>query len=330
MKEDDTVASIREIAKKANVAPGTVSRALNNKGYISKSTREKIEQALRELEYVPNELARNLFRNRSNMIGVILPDIEHPFFMSVIMHLVKILSAHHYHAVLCPTEYDPHKERDFLDMLRRNVVDGVVIAIPLLENEAYRELGRPVVMLDKIIDGVPLVSVDHETAGRLAAEQFARGGRKHVLVTSGTKSADIPSYQRELAFLRRCRELGLEADAYTLEWNSFRADYADRIVRQIFEDFPKADGILTSDLFAAACYRYAVHRGIHVPRQLSLISTDGVYSRQYGTVSFSAVVQPSADIAGQAADMLLRQIDEKPLGADRKVIGTYFEQGETT
>ena len=251
-KEDDAVASIREIAKKANVAPGTVSRALNNKGYISESTRKKIEQALRELEYVPNELARNLFRNRSNMIGVILPDIEHHFFMSVIMHLVKSLSARQYHVVLWPTEYDPHKERDFLDMLRRNVVDGVVIAIPLLENESYRELGRPVVMLDKIIDGVPLVSVDHEKAGCLAAEQFARKGRKHVLVTSGAKSTDIPSYQRELAFLRRCRELDLAAHAYTLEWNSFRADYADRIVKQIFADYPETDGILTSDLFATA------------------------------------------------------------------------------
>lgn len=110
------MASIREIAKKANVAPGTVSRALNNKGYISKSTREKIEKALLELEYVPNELARNLFRNRSNMVGVILPDIEHPFFMSVIMHMVKILSAHQYHVVLWPTGYDPQMELNFLDI----------------------------------------------------------------------------------------------------------------------------------------------------------------------------------------------------------------------
>lgn len=324
------MASIREIAKRANVAPGTVSRALNNKGYISQSTRKKIEKALRELEYVPNELARNLFRNRSNMIGVILPDIEHPFFMSIIMHLVKILSTRQYHVVLWPTEYDPEKERDFLDMLKRNVVDGVVIAIPLLENAVYRDIGRPIVMLDKSIGGVPLVSVDHKTAGRLAAEQFAAAGRKHVLVTSGSKSPDIPSYQRELAFLRRCRELDLRADAYTLEWNSFRADYADRIAKQIFEDFPEADGILSSDLFATACYRYAVHRGIDVPRQLSIISTDGVYSRQYGVIAFSSVVQPSADIAGQAADILLHQIDGKSIADDLKTIGTYFEQGETT
>ena len=82
------MASIREIAQRAQVAPGTVSRALNGKGYISKETREKIEKALTELEYVPNELARNLYRNRSNMIGAILPDIEHPFFIGIIKKLV--------------------------------------------------------------------------------------------------------------------------------------------------------------------------------------------------------------------------------------------------
>lgn len=324
------MASIREIAKKANVAPGTVSRALNNKGYISKSTREKIEKALLELEYVPNELARNLFRNRSNMVGVILPDIEHPFFMSVIMHMVKILSAHQYHVVLWPTGYDPQMELNFLDMLRRNVVDGVVIAIPLLENTVYRETGRPIVMLDKAINGVPLVRVDHEKAGCLAAEQFAACGRKHVIVTSGLKNEDIPSYQRELAFVRRCRELGIRADAYTLEWNSFRSDYAERIAKQIFEEYPKADGILTSDLFATACYRYGVQKGIRVPQELSIISTDGIYSRQYGVVSFSSVVQPSTDIAKQAADILLHQIDGKSVQGDLKVIEPYFEQGETT
>ena len=106
------MASIREIAERAKVAPGTVSRALNNKGYISQETREKIEQALKELDYVPNELARNLYRNRSNLIGVILPDIEHPFFLGIIKKLVIELKKYQYGVVLWTTEYSRARRRN--------------------------------------------------------------------------------------------------------------------------------------------------------------------------------------------------------------------------
>lgn len=324
------MASIREIAKRANVAPGTVSRTLNNKGYVSKSTREKVEKALRELEYVPNELARNLFRNRSNMIGIILPDIEHPFFMSVITNIVKVLNRHDYHAVLWTTDYKPKLEQGFLDMLKRNVVDGVVIAIPLLENSVYQELGRPVVMLDKLIEGIPLVAVDHKKAGRIAAEQFAACGRKHVIVTSGTNNPDIPSLQREHSFVERCQELALHVDAYPFPWTNFNAEYANQIAEQIFHEFPQADGILTSDLFAAACYRHAVKIGKRIPEEFALISTDGIYSNQYGVISFSSVVQPTRAIAERAVSILLHTIGGEPAPKEMEPIDTYFEQGETT
>ncbi len=75
------MASIKDVAKYAGVAPSTVSLVLNNAGYVSQRTREKVESAVRELNYTPNELARNLYRNRTNMIGIIVPDTAHPFFL---------------------------------------------------------------------------------------------------------------------------------------------------------------------------------------------------------------------------------------------------------
>ena len=75
-----SMASIRDVARRAGVGVGTVSRVINGNGYVSADTKKKIEKAIEELEYTPNELARNLFRNRSGIIGVLVPDLDHPFF----------------------------------------------------------------------------------------------------------------------------------------------------------------------------------------------------------------------------------------------------------
>ena len=85
------MASIKDVARRAGVAPSTVSLVLNNTGYVSEKTREKVEKAMKELDYMPNELARNLYRNKTNIIGIIIPHIDHPFFSTFVKYTEKFL-----------------------------------------------------------------------------------------------------------------------------------------------------------------------------------------------------------------------------------------------
>lgn len=127
------MASIRDVAIKAGVGIGTVSRALNGSGYISDETKQKIMQAVEELNYKPNELAQNLFHNKSGFIGIVVTNLSHPFMTSLVKHVENNLYTNGYKCMLCEVGDNPNRIEEFVEMLQRNVMDGIICCadIPL-------------------------------------------------------------------------------------------------------------------------------------------------------------------------------------------------------
>lgn len=323
------MASIREIAERAQVAPGTVSRALNNKGYISQETREKIEQALKELDYVPNELARNLYRNRSNLIGVILPDIEHPFFLGIIKKLVIELKKYQYGVVLWTTEYDSGEEVKYLERLKCNAVDAAVIMVPVLAKSVYQGLGRPLILLDRIVDGITYIPIDQEKSGRLAARKLYQDGCRNVLTVIGEPSAEIPSYQRHVAFVDEMERLGGKVKVIKEEWTSFELEYHVNLAKKILKEEPQADGIYAADILGTAFWKVLKEQGKRVPEDFEIISTDGVYENTNTVINLSAVIQPAEEIAKRIAKNILAQIEGKDARTPN-MVDVYLFGGDTT
>ena len=134
------MASIRDVAKKANVGPTTVSRVLNNSGYVSDETRQKIEAAMRELDYTPNELARNLFHKKTGIIAVLVPTVAHPFFAEFVEYVEAELYNCGYKTMLCNTVKEENAELEYLDMLNRHIVDGVITGVHSLDVEEYLKI----------------------------------------------------------------------------------------------------------------------------------------------------------------------------------------------
>ena len=112
--------TIQDVAKKAGVSVTTVSRTLNNRGYISRATREKIAAAIQELNYSPNQLARSLYNARTQTIGLVVPSICHPFFSQITQLVEHHLYHMNYHVLLCTTEGNPGQESHIFDILRQN------------------------------------------------------------------------------------------------------------------------------------------------------------------------------------------------------------------
>lgn len=329
MEDESDMASIREIAERAKVAPGTVSRALNGKGYISKETREKIEQALAELEYVPNELARNLYRNRSNMIGVILPDIEHPFFIGIIKKLVTEMKKYGCSVVLWTTDYQKDAEQEYLDRLKCNVVDGVVNFVPMLPDAVYQKLGRPMVMFDRVVDGVVHIPIDQEKSGRLAAKKLYEDGCRQVLTVAGEESETIPSLKRHLAFIQEMEGLGGSVVALHAEWKDFQFDSYLKMAEETLIRHPEADGIYAADILGNAFLKVLNRLGKRVPEDFEIISTDGIADNTNAVISLSAVVQPAETIARWITSSLIGQIEgggKKP----KELIDVWLFEGDTT
>lgn len=130
--------TIKDVAELSGVCVTTVSRVLNKRGYISKETYEKVYDAMDKLDYQPNQLARNMFRQRTNFIGLLVPDISHPFFAEITHHIEILLFNRGYKMILCNTQKNDAREQDYLNMLRQNKVDGAIVGTHMLETSDYK------------------------------------------------------------------------------------------------------------------------------------------------------------------------------------------------
>lgn len=180
------MASMKDVAQRAGVGVGTVSRVINDSGYVSADTRKKIERAIEELGYTPNELARNLFRNRTGIIGVLIPDLDHPFFSAFARETELSLYKLGYKTMICNTVGSSNRERDYLNMLDRNMVDGIITGAHTLHKTEYANRKHTIVALDQDFGPeIPIIGSDHLYGGKLAAEIMIKNGCKRIIQITG-------------------------------------------------------------------------------------------------------------------------------------------------
>lgn len=210
---------MRDVAKAAGVSLSTVSLVVNNTGYVSADMRAKVESAMRQLNYIPNELARNLYRNRTNTIGVIMPTIAHPFFSTLTAHLQREFAARDLKTLLCSTADADKGEGEYVDMLQRHMMDGIIMAAHTEHPADYwTSIHRPIVAFDRTLgEGVPVVRSDHEQGGRLIARQLIDSGARHVVLVGGPRSqfaegTTFPTIRYHLTVERLLAEAGIACD----------------------------------------------------------------------------------------------------------------------
>ena len=162
------MASIRDVAKEAGVAICTVSRLINGTANVEPETQKKIEDAMKKLDYVPNELARGMFKGRSNSIAMLVPNIQHPWFSSLASEIEKILYEKKYKFMLFSTSDDKQREKECFKLLKSNIVDGIICGTSACTAKEYQKIDKPMVMLDyKVGSKFPVVVSDHKMGGQL-------------------------------------------------------------------------------------------------------------------------------------------------------------------
>ncbi len=141
--------TLKDIAQKAGVTTTTVSRVINNRGYISKKTRDKVCEVMKEMNYRPNELARALSKQHNTSIGVIVPHISHPFFSKLISHLESAAAQKGYKILLCNSKDQPEKEMEYIEMCISNRVAGIILCSKYLDASKFASLNIPILNLEK-------------------------------------------------------------------------------------------------------------------------------------------------------------------------------------
>lgn len=156
--------NIKDVAKHAGVSVTTVSRTMNNRGYISEETKNKVYEAMEKLNYHPNEIAKSLYTKKSKLIGLILPDISTPFYAEETKYIEEYLYMNGYKLLLCNASNNCVREKEYISMLQRNQVDGIIIGSHTLKLEEYMKLKLPIVALDRYLGkDIPVVSADRKS-----------------------------------------------------------------------------------------------------------------------------------------------------------------------
>lgn len=326
------MATIKDVAAKAGVSVGTVSRVLNKRGYISKETYSKVYQAMEELNYQPNQLARNLFTQRTNTIGLLLPDISHPYFAEMTREVELLLYEHGYKVLLCNTKEKANREQDYINMLRQNKVDGIIIATHMLKNKEYENIDLPIVGFDMVLGkNIPAVHSDHRVGGRLAAEKLIHCGCKCILQLSGYSMIPSPSLIRHQVFAEICSEAGVQCITYELATDEFRRSSYYDIINALLEHHPEIDGIFSTDIIIAYALRCLYNRGIRVPNQVQVIGYDGTELAGLLTPPLTYVKQPIKELSHCLVETLLKKIDGEEVHEEEIIVpGIALVDGGTT
>jgi LacI family transcriptional regulator, sucrose operon repressor len=304
--------TIKDVAAKAGVTVTTVSRYLNKRGYMSDATRARIRQAMTDLDYVPNEIARSLFRRRSSIIGLIIPTANHPFFGQLSTSIEARAYDAGYKLMLCDSRLDSEKERQYIDMLIRHKVDGIIMASHTLHVDQYRRIGMPVVSMDRLIaEDIPFVTSDNAAGGKLATRRLIeRGCRKLAFFCGKLNRALLPN-RRVDSFLEESRAAGLESIIVQTGEDVFDFTQYQTLVDRLFSEHPDVDGVLASDVKAGHVLQACRRLGRSVPDDVKVVGYDDILLASLLVPRLTTIHQPIEEMGSCAVDLLAAQIAGK-------------------
>ncbi len=309
--------TIREVAKRAGVGIATVSRVLNGSPSVSEETRRRVLQAIEELNYTPNPIARRLSTGRTWTIGALVPFFTLPEFVKRLQGIQRALSDSAYDLVLFNIESLAQRDKYFLDLSKNNRVDGLLILSLSLTDEqiaTFAEAHIPLVLVDAVHPKASRVVADHALGGRLATEHLIALGHRRIAFVSDPLDDPfhfIAPRQRFQGYCRALEAAGLPLrEAYHLHGAHGREN-ARRMGRALLSlDEPPTAVFAASDTQAIGVMEAARERGLRIPEDLSVIGYGDLRDAEY--LDLTTVHQPLFESGVEAVNLLLELIEDPP------------------
>ena len=317
------MATMKDVAKEAGVAVGTVSKVINNIP-VKPETKVLVEEAIKKLKYEPNVYARGLKINKTNTVAVILPTIWHPFFSELAYNIEKCLREVGMKMILCNSEKNQQSEIEYISMAKQNKMDGI-IAITYSNIDEYVSEKIPFVSIDRYFSkDITYISSDNFQGGKLAAEKLIEAGCKNIAyIGRGSK--------RKEGFISYCTENNINYDICELLGSSSEFEILlDEFIEENFKEKIKIDGVFAvTDRHALDFIKRLENINVNVPKDVQVIGFDGSRSFSQDEFKISTIRQPIELMAKKSVEALINIIEDKPL--EKKVIlPINFIKGYTT
>jgi LacI family transcriptional regulator len=308
-------ASLSDVAAAAGVSPSTVSRYLNSGIKLPATTSERIDSAIAALRYVPNPAARSLGRGRSDMVGLVIPDIANPFFASLASAVEQAAEEYGQGVLLSATSNSAVREAEYVDRILRNRVSGLLFVSghhnsPELANTL--RTAPSLVLIDEDVPGIECAKVfcDNESGGRMAGAYFSSVGHKRIAFIGGPKG--LRSTVERLTGLRDAAEAN-GAKVILESYGTYSPDFGRRAAREILQSTEKPTAIFVSSGEIAFGLLEAFHAdGVLVPGHLSLIVFDDAGPLHLFNPPLTAIRQPIREMGRKAVELALAESKENP------------------
>lgn len=300
------MASIRDVAALAGVSPATVSRVMNGTAKVDAEKRERVLRAIEDTGFVPNEIARSLFRKSLKTIGLIVPSIRNPYFTELAAHVDALATAHGFRPFLCNTGYDPEKEKAAIQMLVSMNADAIIVASCSEQvKELINDCPIPVVALDAMLYGADVeacIFCDYYWGGRMALEHLLECGCKHIVCIKGPQYR-YSARNRYQGYRDLCQERGILERTVECDYD-FNQGIA--MTEELLERFPDVDGIIAcNDIVAISTYKVLHKRNISVPEKIQLIGFDDISFATLLSPELTTISQPIKEMAEKAVELIV-------------------------
>lgn len=322
------MATIKDVAKKANVSVATVSRVLNQSGYVNVETKKLVEAAIKELDYVPNELARSLYKKQSKIIGLVVPHLSTAFFSELIETIEEFFVEDSYRLMIFNVREDLSQEEKIIHVFNQYNIDGLIVVAHIPQIENFIKLDIPMITIDHRNENNDLTSIssDNIEGGRLAAQHLIDNGCKHFLHIRGP-SFLLTVQNRSEGFDTVLKNHGYKRHFMDL---AFRKPSIEDI-KQFILKYPKTDAIFCdSDTMAIMTIRALHLLGKDVPQDVQVVGFDNIELSELISPSLTTIQQSINQIASKAHDIMLAMISGETVTNQHHTIPVKLIQREST
>lgn len=307
--------TIKDIAVLAKVSRTTVSRVLNDSGYVSVEARQRVMKAIEETGYVPSQHAKSLRTKKTKVIGVILPKISTETSSRVVFGMDEVFSKQGYQILLMNTNLDSSKEIPFLKLLKSRQVDGIILVATNINDKLLEEIYHlkiPFVVVGQEIPNVPSVVYDDYNAARAITKLFLKKGRRKLAFIGVSEKDKAVGIIRKQGFLDELRENKLQIPQNWLEEASFEIESGYAAMKRIIEssEEPPTGVFAVSDRLAIGAMQFLKERGYVIPTEVALAGIGDSDMSKYVQPALTTIDYESERAGRESAAMILAQVNQ--------------------
>ncbi len=319
------MATVRDVAKLAGVAPITVSRVVNNTGYISDKTRTRVDAAIQQLGYVPNTLARSLRSRQTNILALVLTDITNPFWTTVARGVEDAASDAGFNLILCNTDESGTEEDKYLRLLLEKHVDGMLFVPARNSVEPVHFIQKqnvPVVVLDRRLPSLiaDVVRSDSEGGAHQLIQLLLSIGHRRISVLSGPRGISTAD-DRVAGYLRAMHDAGLSEDNFQVLYNQYTVAGGYEMAKSILSHTPYPTAFFAANNFIAiGAFKALQEVGLRVPGDIALVGFDDFPVMLMVDPFFTVAAQRPYEMGHKATERLLARLSHQAPDAYQEII----------